>query len=121
MGNGIKNGNSRFLGIKILIGYHCIALGTGVLEILVPGRLNSCFSPVVMYLYKASAYSMGVLPLLMKKSFLQLNISIALSKQYFLNSTSFMVIVFCENSYFILTLQILFSSSPLLTRLSVAM
>nr|DAJ80789.1 MAG TPA: hypothetical protein [Caudoviricetes sp.] len=37
---------------------------------------------------------MGVLPLLMKKSFLQLNISMALSKQYFLNSTSFMMIVF---------------------------
>lgn len=74
--------------------YYSIALGVEVLGIFVPGRLNSCFSPVVMYLYKTSAYSMGVLPWLMKKSFLQLNISIALSKQYFLNSTSFMVIVF---------------------------
>ena len=51
-----------------------------------PGRLNSCFSPVVMYLYKTSAYSMGVLPLFMKKSFLQLNISMALSKQYLRSS-----------------------------------
>lgn len=101
--------------------YYSIALGVEVLGIFVPGRLNSCFSPVVMYLYKTSVYSMGVLPLFMKKSFLQLNISIALAKQYFLNSISFMVIVFCENSYFILTLQLFFSSSHLLTRLSVAM